>query len=253
MPSELMIQARTNPTGTGARPFEFARDSFAFANELLWEYQFDAAAGRTTFRKREPKPDYAHRCFVLTRAARQFLFHARFDADQKVAGDETYRQLARRIVSRSPRTPCESKRQIVIPGFASLREFSAAKEDLLKSGCGGAWRSYVLRSHWRMIFPVSRAHQRRTAENLLAAVRNNASPIIHLVKFPALTINHGMILFDAVETGNEIQFSAYDPNDPEKPAQLKFDRAAKTFFLPANSYWAGGDLNVIELLRNWFL
>lgn len=104
-----------------------------------------------------------------------------------------------------------------------------------------------------MIFPISRGHQKCTAENLFAAVKDNFSPIIHLVKFPALTINHGMILFDATETENEIHFSAYDPNDPEKPAQLKFDRATKTFFLPANSYWAGGELNVIEIYRGWFL
>ena len=36
--SELMILAKTNLGETGARRFEFTRDSFAFANELVWEY-----------------------------------------------------------------------------------------------------------------------------------------------------------------------------------------------------------------------
>jgi len=235
------------------RRFEFARDSFAFANELLWEYKFNSATGKTTFRKREPKPDYALRCFVLTRAARQFLYHARFEAGQKIADDEIYYQLIRQVISRNPRTPCEQENQIVIPGIASLREFSSAREQLLKAGCGGAWRSYFLRSHWRMVFPISRGHQNCTAGNLFAAIQKNFSPIIHLVKFPSLTINHGMILFDVAETGDNLEFSAYDPNDPEKPAQLKFNRATKKFFLPANSYWAGGGLNVIEIYRGWFL
>jgi hypothetical protein len=248
-----MISEKINPGETGVRRFEFARDSFAFANELLWEYKFDAAAGKTVFSKREPKPDYAHRCFVLTGAARKFLYHARFDASQKIADDETYRRLIGEVVARNPRIPCKPENQIVIPGFASLREFSAAREKLLKAGCGGAWRSYVLRSHWRMVFPISREHQKRTAENLLNATRNNFSPIIHLVKFPSLTINHGMILFDVVETENDFEFSAYDPNDPEKPACLKFARAKKKFFLPANSYWAGGELNIIEIYRGWFM
>ena len=248
-----MISAKTNSDKTGARRFEFARDSFAFANELLWEYQFDPAARKMNFRKREPKPDYALRCFVLARVARQFLYHARFDAGQKVAEDETYRQLIDKIVSRNPRTPCETENQIVIPGFASLREFSAAREKLLKAGCGGAWRSYFLRSHWRMIFPISRRHQKCTAKNLFAAIRKNFPPIIHLVKFPSLTINHGMILFDVAETEGGLEFSAYDPNDPEKPVLLKFDHAAKKFSLPANSYWAGGELNIIEIYRGWFL
>jgi hypothetical protein len=123
----------------------------------------------------------------------------------------------------------------------------------LKAECGGAWRSYVLRSHWRMIFPISREHQRLAAEGVAAKIKNDFSPIVHLVKFPSLTINHGMILFDAAEGENEIQFSAYDPNLPEKPARLIFNRAAKTFFLPANSYWPGGELNVIEIFRNWIL
>lgn len=56
------------------RRFEFARDSFAFANELVWEYRFDAVTGKTTFSQRVPPPNYAHRCFVLARSARQFLY-----------------------------------------------------------------------------------------------------------------------------------------------------------------------------------
>ena len=65
------------------RRFDFDRDRFAFANELVWEYQLDAATGKMNFRPHDPKPDYTHRCFVLARAVRQFLYHARFDAMQK--------------------------------------------------------------------------------------------------------------------------------------------------------------------------
>lgn len=234
------------------RQFEFNRDTFAFANELVWEYQPDAATGKMNFRPREPRPDYAHRCFVLTRAARQFLYHARFDASQNVADEDNYRRLAREVISRNARRPCRAENQIVIPGYANLREFSGAEEKLLKAECGGAWRSYVLRSHWRMIFPISRAHQERTCASLAAAFPKNISPIVHLVKFPSLTINHGMILFDAAETKSGLEFAAYDPNDPAQPARLAYDRTVKTFSLPPNRYWAGGELNVIEICRSWF-
>jgi len=235
------------------RRFEFERDSFAFANELHWEYAFDAATGRTTFTKREPKPGYAHRCFVLIRAARQFLYHARFDADQSAADDATYRRLIREIVSRNPRAPCERGREVVIPGYDNLRQFSRAHAPLLKSGCGGAWRSYFLRSHWRMVFPIGRAHQMRTAEGLLSEIYRGGSPIVHLVRFPKLTINHGIVLFGADETQAGVCFQAYDPNDPEKPTQLSFDRTARIFSLPANHYWAGGRLDVIEIYRGWLM
>jgi hypothetical protein len=235
------------------RRFEFARDSFAFANELHWEYHFDSATGKTTFSKRHPKPAYAHRCFVLTRAARQFLYHARFDPRQRGVDDETCLRLVREVMKRHPRTPCTAGKEVVIPGHASLREFSRAREALLKSGCGGAWQSYVLRSHWRMVFPISRAHQARTADGLLAEIRRGSSPIVHLVRFPQLTINHGMVLFGAEEKEAGICFRAYDPNDPEKPAHVSFDRAARMFSLPANLYWAGGRLDVIEIYRDWLM
>ena len=103
-----------------------------------------------------------------------------------------------------------------------------------------------------MIFPISRAHQARTAASLAAALQQNRPPIIHLVKFPALTINHGMILFAGAATGRGFEFQACDPNHPAAPVTVTYDRAARTFFLPANSYWAGGDLNLIEIYRNWF-
>jgi hypothetical protein len=238
-----------------ARPrrFEFARDSFAFGNETYWEYHFDAATGKTGFSRREPKPAYAHRCFVLTRAARQFLYHARFDPDQKAADDETCRRLIGEIVARNPRLPCAPEKQIVIPGHASLREFSGACAALLKAGCGGAWQSYVLRSHWRMVFPISRAHQARTAASLDAALKQNVPPIIHLVKFPALTINHSMILFDVTETGQGFAFQAYDPNNTKQPVRLTFDSNTSTFSLPSNHYWAGGELDIIEIYRSWLM
>jgi hypothetical protein len=248
-----MTLIKNQPATATGRRFEFAGDSFAFANELLWEYKSDAVTGKMNFRRREPKPDYALRCFVLVRAARQFLYHARFEPDQKIASETTYGKLIRRIVSRSPRLPCAPSRQIVVPGFANLREFSAARGKILKAECGGAWQSYVLRSHWRMVFPISRTHQVRTAQNLIDALGQNRSPIIHLVTFPSLTINHGMIVFDGTPTDAGFTFYTYDPNDPSAPTQLKFDRHTQTFLLPPNAYWAGGKLNIIEIFQSWLM
>lgn len=235
------------------RRFEFAHDTFAFANELHWEYRFQPSSGKTTFTRRQPPPDYAHRCFVLARTARQFLYHARFDPRQLSAEDEDYRSLIREVVSRNPRKSCPPADCVVLPGFAHLREFSAARERVLKAECGGAWRSYVLRSHWRMVFPISRAHQARTAALLEKEIRQGGSPIIHLVRFPQLTINHGMLLFNVSATDPGFVFEAYDPNDPARPTTLSYDATRRMFFLRPNPYWAGGQVNVIEIYRGWLL
>jgi len=248
----LMPDQTMEKTPVAARRFEFARDSLAFANGLIWVYQGDPVTGEMTFNRRQPKPEYSQRCFALARVARQFFYHARFAADQTIANDDLYRQRVRAVIARHPRTPSKSGDQIVIPGFTGLREFSRAQEKLLKSECGGAWRSYFLRSHWRMIFPFSRKNQGNTAKSLAAALGENRLPIVHLVKFPALTINHAIILTGVRETGSSWEFESYDPNNPERPELLVFDRATQTFLLPPNSYWAGGNVNVVHICRSFF-
>jgi hypothetical protein len=247
----LTILAKTNFNETSGRRFEFARDSFGFANELVWTYRRDAATGRNTFGPRNPKPDYAHRCFALARVARQFFYHARFVAGQSIATNDAYQKLVLAVMARNPRTPCNPEDQIIFPGYTGLRDFSRAQEKLLKTICGGAWRSYFLRSHWRMIFPFSRAHQARTALALAAALKNNRLPILHLVKFPAMSINHCIVLFGATETGRGWEFESYDPNNAEEPERLEFDRTSQTFFLAPNACWPGGELNVSHICRSW--
>jgi hypothetical protein len=239
-------------TETFPRRFDFTRDSFAFANELVWEYRTDAATGKRTFGQRHPKPEYAHRCFALARVARQFFYHARFMVDQPVATDQIYRQLVRAVIARHPRTSSKPRDQIIIPGFAGLRDFSQAQEKLLKIECGGAWRSYFLRSHWRMAFPFSRNHQARTAEGLVAALGKKNLPLLHLMDFPTVSINHCIVLFGVEDTGRGWEFESYDPNNFRTPERLAFDRASRTFILPANACWPGGALNVSHICRSWF-
>lgn len=247
-----MILAKTNLGETGSRCFEFARDSFYFPNELVWEYQVDVLTGKRTLQPRNPKPQYAHRCFALARVARQFYYHAQFDANQPVATDDVYYQLVRAVIARHPRIPSKPGEQIVIPGYTGLRAFSRAQEQLCKTECGPAWRSYFLRSHWRMAVPFSRSHQARTAKALAAALKENRLPILHLVKFPAMTINHCIVLFGVTETDRGWEFASYDPNNAQKPERLTFDRAAQTFFLEPNACWPGGALNISHIYRSWF-
>ncbi|MGH7398858.1 MAG: hypothetical protein ACRELW_15085 [Candidatus Rokuibacteriota bacterium] len=235
------------------RRFEFERDSFAFPNELVWEYRFELGTVAPTVRRRVPAPRYAHRCFVLVRAARQFLYHARFDPSAGSTDDAGYRRLIRAVLAREPRRPSEASERIVIPGYAGLRDLSAARESVVKAACGGAWRSYVQHSHWRMFVPVSREHQHRTARELLEAIEDQGAPLVHLLRFPSLTINHGMVVFDGARSRAGAEFLAYDPNDPENPAQLTYDRDRRAFSLPPNHYWRGGELNVFEIFRRWYL
>jgi hypothetical protein len=234
-----------------ARAFQFERDTLAFANELVWQYRIDPATGKTTTCPSDPPPSYWHRCFVVVRAARQFFYHARFDPTRPVLDEPACRQLVRQVVRRNPRRLSPEADRVVIPGFDGLRAFSRAWEPLLKAECGAAWESYVLRSHWRMVFPITRRHQERMAGQLVRAFGQRLAPIVHLFRFPRITINHGVVLFEVQETPASIQFAVYDPNLPDHPAELVYDRAERSFFFPSNCYWAGGPLNVVEIFHGW--
>ncbi len=89
------------------------------------------------------------------------------------------------------------------------------------------------------------------AAQFLADLKDNRPPVVHVVRFPQLTINHAVVLFAATETTNEIRFATYDPNNPAHPAVLTYDRASRTFNFPANDYFPGGRVDVYEVYRDW--
>lgn len=239
-------------TSTSRRRFEFERDTVVFPNELVCEYVFDPAGGRPRMVAKVPRPAYVLRCFVLVRVVRQFFLHAVFDPGQAPLAEGEYRRRVRAVVRRNPRVAGAAERRVVFPGAEGLRSFSRDWAHVLRDECGGAWRSYVLRSHWRMVFPISRGHQERTAAALGARLAEGHLPIVHLVRFPQLTINHGMLVFDVDPGPEATRFRAYDPNDPAGPVHLIYHPRERVFTLPGNRYWPGGRLDVIEIYRNWW-
>jgi hypothetical protein len=232
-----------------ARPFRFERDTFAFANELIWQYRFDPVTKAMTVAWNHPPPTYSHRCFMVVKSARQFLYHARFEPGLPIAEPEVYRRLVRQVLSRNPRRPSAAADRIVISGYDGLRALSQAHEPLLKAECGAPWQSYFLRSHWRMVFPIWKRHQERIAQQLRQRVSQGSAPTVHIFRFPRITINHGLMLFGMVESERDIQFEAYDPNLTDHPAKLIYDRALRSFSFPPTCYWPGGELSVIEIYR----
>jgi hypothetical protein len=134
-----------------------------------------------------------------------------------------------------------------------LREFSGDHEALLKEEMGSALESYFQRGNWRMVFPFSERHQEKLALRLAAALQGGRPAIVHVVRFPSLTINHAILLFAVEMRGPDLLFSAYDPNDPAMPTLLRYDSSARRFLLPETSYFAGGRVDVYEVYRGiWY-
>jgi hypothetical protein len=120
-------------------------------------------------------------------------------------------------------------------------------EPLLKAELGGPWQSYFLRSHWRMVFPIRGRHQDRMARQLKQSLRERGVSLVHLFRFPRITINHGIVLYGLMESEQNLEFEAYDPNIPAHPVKLTYDRDRRKFSFPPSCYWGGGALSVVEI------
>ena len=234
-----------------SRPFDFQADTFSYRNDLVWVYHHDPATRQTTASKREPRPDYTQRCFVVSRAARQFFDHATFDAAEPAVDARAYRRLVRRVMGRSARGNSREKDRIMIPGYANLRDFSRDWEELLKDECGAPWRSYLQCGNWRMILPFTRAQQQRTAERMAKWLQSGRPQVAHVVRFPQLTINHALLVYGSVKSDAGRTYLAYDPNDNSGPIELVFDKATRAFSMAPNEYFAGGVVNVYPAYHGW--
>jgi len=241
----------TAPTESSPHRFRFDRDTFAFPHGLVWKYQFDPVTGAMTTFQADPPPAYYHRCFVMVRAVRLFFDYARFVPELLPVDGEIYRRLVRKIIASNPRRPCPDAEKTIIPGFDGLRSFSRAHEALLKAECGAAWESYFLRSHWRMIFRVSGRFQEKMAAKLTHSLQRRGVALVHLFRFPRITINHGIVLYRFGETGQQIEFDAYDPNIPEHPVKLVYEKSRRAFTFAPSIYWGGGELSVMEIFTNF--
>lgn len=232
--------------------FRHPADTFAFKNDTLWSYSRDPRTGHQVHLRRDPPPEYHLRCFVMARSAKQFFAHARFDPASPPLAPEDYARRLRQVVRRNPRLQSGEADRVRFPGFADLRSFSAAFPDLCRAGLGGAWQSYVQRGHWRMILPYTRRGQLREAGRLRLSVESGRAPVVHLFRFPALTINHAVVAFAVQEIETGWQFLTYDPNLPDDVLPMVFNRQQRQFSLPPNLYFIGGRVEAYEVYCGLF-
>lgn len=232
------------------RAFDFHADKLWFTNETVWEYSL-SPDDEWVKTKKQPRPDYALHCFVMSQTARKFFYHASFDEKLPRKSACSYGELIKEVVERSSRKGSEEK--IVIPGYRNLSEFSQAYPDIIKAKAGGAWRSYLQRGNWRMVLPFSRNHQAKTSAELQQKISHRLVPIVHLVAFPELTINHAVMLYQFEKQGTQVQFKVYDANNPSRPASLVYNGESKTFIFERNPYFPGGTVDVYEVYKNlWY-
>lgn len=217
------ISAPPLDTGLRAAPpgpaIRFGVDTLAFLNES---------------RSKNPgKPDlYANWCFVMVRAVTQFHRFARFDAAAPRLDPAEYTARVRRITSRAPwRPPLPRAERTVIPGYASLFEFSRAEEGAVKAGFSGRFWTWIHWTNTRVAHPVTSAQQEGVARETLAELQAG-QPVQWLVtNFPTFELNHTVLVYEyRVHDQQVVEFFVYDPNDPTSPGLIRFDRSTRGFW-----------------------
>ena len=228
------------------RSFDFDRDVFAFANELVADYQVDEK-GRLRPTARVDPIDFGQRCVLMSRAARQFYLSARFAPELPVADEAIYQERITAVFATDPRRKLPASDPIIIPGYSDLRSFSEVHERLAKQALNQRWLAYLQKGNWRMIFPFWRNQQKGVAEKIKDSVGSGELVVVHAVRFPDIEINHTFLVFAVEEEPETISFHFYDPNEAEQARVLVYDRSQKTFFYPKTFYFAGGPVRAYEV------
>src|SRR5262245_57479537 len=117
--------------GGTSSEFRFDRDTFAFANQTVFEYhQGHASLRKSSATKRDA---YILYCFVMSRTAVQFKKFARFEPRNPPLDDASLAARIRDVTRHSTwAEPLPEKQRIVFPGYKDLKEMSKARRELVQ-------------------------------------------------------------------------------------------------------------------------
>ncbi len=236
------VQSAVKSAKTTAPGFCMGRDSFAFANETIWHHP--------DHQEKRQRKRFSRYCFVMTRTALQFYRFAHFDP--ALAWDAFPRkELARRVrtIARLPLYGSERER-IALPG-GNLYEASEHDPLLFQQNIGRPWTTYIRLGNWRILLPVSKAHQIQAYETLMESLRAGIPRPLWLINFPSLDINHAVVAFAiARETPEDTVIQVYDPNYSGSARELHYNSLTRSFSYCSTFYFDGGPVKVRILYRH---
>jgi hypothetical protein len=233
--------------------FRFDRDTFAFANQTVFEYH----EGHASLRKKSAvkRDAYNRHCFVLCRTAMQFKKFARFDRKGAPLDDASLAARVRAVTHQAAwAEPLPENQRIVFPGYKNLREMSEARRELLQLNIGHGWPSYFRISNARMMFQPGAGYQAKTHTRLNAVLARGEVFIGFLTTYPRLSINHSILIYKqqsfSPNPGVERYF-VYDPNHPESPRELTWSPRTRSFSYQKDWDFIGGSVRVYQVYGKW--
>ena len=227
--------------------FRFDGDTFAFANQTVFEYhEGHASLRRPSATKRDA---YNRHCFVMCRTAMQFKKFARFDPRSSPLDDKTLADRIRAVTHQPAWTePLPENQRIVFPGYKDLKEMSKARRELVQLNIGHGWPSYFRISNMRMVFQDGPGYQEQTHDRLNAVLARGDLFVAFLTTYPRLSINHAVLVYKQKSSPNPgiERYLVYDPNHPESPRELTWSAQDRTFAYQKDWDFVGGFIRVYQ-------
>lgn len=241
-------------TSAIASDFRFNRDTFAFANETVFEYWDGLAHLRKPSATENQPRSYTRRCFVMSRAAMQFHKFARFDPHGAPLDDRTLAERVRTITRRPAwGEALPADRRIVFPGYANLRVMSRTRSRILQDNIGIGWTTYLRFGNIRIFYEHSRKYQEGTHVNLNAALARGELFVAYLSTFPNLSINHAVLVYarkpasPSAKTAAIERYVVYDPNHAEAPREITWSPTDRAFAFQKDWDFVGGFVRVYQV------
>jgi hypothetical protein len=234
--------------GSITAEFRFDRDTFAFANETVFEYHDGhASLWKSSATKREA---YNRHCFVMSRTAMQFKKFARFEPRSTPLDDASLAARIRDLTRQSAWSePLPENQRIVFPGYKDLKEMSKARRELVQLNIGHGWPSYFRVSNARIVFQDGAGYQERTHAQLNAALARGELFVAFLTTYPRFSINHSVLIYKLKSSSPNPgdHYLVYDPNHPESPRELTWSARDRAFSYQKDWDFVGGFVRVYQV------
>ena len=229
--------------------FRFDRDTFAFANQTVFEYhEGHASLRKSSATKRDA---YNRHCFVMSRTALQFKKFARFDPRSAVLDDTALAARVRALTRQEAwMEPLPENQRIVFPGYKDLKEMSKARRELVQLSIGHGWPSYFRISNARMLFQDGTGYQERTHARLNVALARGELFVAFLTTYPRFSINHSVLIYRQKSSALNPEvdhYLVYDPNHPESPRELTWSARDRAFSYQKDWDFIGGFVRVYQV------
>jgi len=238
--------ARADSVASG---FRFDRDTFAFANQTVFEYHDGHASLRKASAKK--KDAYNRHCFVMSRTAMQFKKFARFELRSAPLDDASLAARVRDVTRQAAwAEPLPENQRIVFPGYKDLKEMSKARRQLVQLSIGHGWPSYFRVSNARMMFQDGKGYQERTHARLKAALARGELFVAFLTTYPRFSINHSVLIYKLKSSSPNPgvdHYLVYDPNHPESPRELTWSAHDRAFSYQKDWDFVGGFVRVYQV------